>query len=252
MSTRFVHTPDKSAPSASVDGCRSRPQGWVTFLGLAIEIGPGVLVPRPETELLATTARDLVAPADQAPVVVDMCCGSGNLACAIADGHPGARVYACDLTEDCVEQARRNAVRLGFDSRLTAHRGDLFAALAGIELRSHVDLIVCNPPYISSRRLATDRADLLDGEPREAFDGGPYGLSIHQRLIREAPSFLKPGGWLALEFGVGQDRQIARLLDRSGCWGEIGFKTGTTGVPRVAMARLAGPTAAFGETERSS
>ena len=99
-------------------------------------------------------------------------------------------------------------------------------------------MIVCNPPYISQARLAGDRASLLAYEPRDAFDGGPYGLTIHQRVVREAAAFLRPGGTLLFEIGAGQDRQLCRLLDRAGSYDGYGLIADRDGVVRVVTARL--------------
>ena len=156
------------------------------FMDVPVMVAPGVLVPRPETELLGQTARrQLEAVRSQPPLVVDMCCGSGNLACALAVAAPRARVWACDLTDACVSLAQRNAQHLGLADRVTVLQGDLFAPLDP-GLQGAIDLVVCNPPYISSGRLARDRAELLVNEPREAFDGGPFGISIQQRVVRQA------------------------------------------------------------------
>ncbi|WP_034657964.1 HemK/PrmC family methyltransferase [Chelativorans sp. J32] len=207
------------------------------FMGLDLEISPDVLVPREETELLGRNAVELLQEIEGNPVVIDMCCGSGNLALAIASAVPDAQVWASDLTESTVRLARRNAERLGLLERVKVVQGDLFSGLAGEELEGRVDVIVSNPPYISTSRLETDRAHLLENEPREAFDGGPYGLSIHQRLVREAAAFLKRGGWLAFEFGEGQERQVAILLKRAGIYEEPRFASDEAGKPRVAIAR---------------
>jgi release factor glutamine methyltransferase len=86
--------------------------------------------------------------------------------------------------------------------------------------------------------LTGDRAELLENEPREAFDGGPYGLSIHQRVMAEAPRFLRPGGWLLMEFGLGQHRQVKILLDRTRQFESIELSTDAIGNPRVIAARV--------------
>src|SRR5205823_4377766 len=105
-------------------------------------------------------------------------CGSGNLSCAIATHVPGARVWSSDILDACVALTRRNVARHGLDARVTVTQGDLFAPLAAFGLEGTVDAVVMNPPYIASVRLEKDRAELLNGEPREAFDGGPYGISM--------------------------------------------------------------------------
>ena len=218
----------ESAPAAETE---------VAFLGVPIVVGPDVLVPRMETELLARAALDLLAPDQTDPRIVDMCCGSGNLAFALAGNVPGAKVWACDLTDQTIASCTANGVRLGMNDRVTVLQGDLFGALDDQALEGTIDLIVANPPYISSGRLETEAAQLLENEPREAFDGGPYGMSIHQRLVRESVPFLKPGGWLAFEFGLGQERQAKALLKRTRAFAEPRFVEDEDGNPRVALAQ---------------
>lgn len=217
-------------------------RGKRTFMGLELVVAPGALVPRAETELLARAALgklvEIAPPAGAPPIAVDMCCGAGNLACALGAGDARVEVHAADLTASCVALCRRNIAALGLAARVRVHQGDLFAALEGAGLAGRVDLIVANPPYISSARLGKDRAALLDREPVEAFDGGPYGLSVHQRLIREAPAFLRPGGWLLFEIGVGQERQIRALFGRAQKYAPVTFVADAGGRPRVAAAQV--------------
>lgn len=208
-----------------------------TFMSISIMAGPGVLVPRPETELLGRTALRLLANIQSTPLVIDMCCGSGNLGLAIADARHDARLFLSDLTDETTAQARENASRLGLSDRVTVGQGDMFAGIAAALGGAKADLIVCNPPYISTAKLAGDSAYLLDKEPREAFDAGAYGIAIHQRLIAEAPQYLKAGGWLAFEFGAGQDRQVALLLKRSAAYGQVNYSQNEQGLPRVAFAQ---------------
>jgi HemK-like putative methylase len=215
-----------------------KPLGYVLgieqFMDLELEVAPGALIPRPETELLGRTAVKLLRERGEAPAFIDMCCGSGNLACGIAAAIPLSRAWASDLTDGTVSLARRNVERHGLSSRITVGQGDLFQPFAGLP---PVDVVVCNPPYISSGRLAKDRATLLQHEPREAFDGGPYGLTIHQRVIREALPFLKSDGWLLFEIGQGQDRQLTLLFQRVQEWGPMQLAVDAAGSPRVAYAQ---------------
>jgi release factor glutamine methyltransferase len=224
-----------------------KPQAYVTgrqmFMGLELLAAPGVLVPRLETELLGWTARQLLdqlaaaRPGGDPLNVVDMCCGSGNLACALAAGAPRARLWACDLTAPCIDLANRNVERLGLGARVSVHQGDLFEPLESAALTGLVDLIVCNPPYISTGRLGKDRAELLAHEPREAFDGGPFGISVQQRVVNGAPAFLRRGGWLLFEIGLGQDRQMARLFERAGSYEKPQPVGNAEGEIRVMMGR---------------
>lgn len=210
-------------------------RGTFPFLGLELLVERGVLIPRPETELLASEAVRLL-PEDAPVTVIDVCCGSGNVACAIAAKRPKSKVYAADLTGPCVALAKKNVAKLGLSERAEVHQGDLFAPLAGLGLEGQVDLITCNPPYISTSRLEKDRATLLDNEPREAFDGGPYGLSIHMRVIKESAPLLKVGGRLLFEFGLGQDKQMTSLFARAKHFTDLSFVNNAHGAPRVAVA----------------
>lgn len=200
------------------------------FLGVEIETGAGALVPREETELCGRVA---VARLREAPgrAFIDVCCGTGNLACAIATAVPDARGWAVDLTDGAVALARANVSRLGLGERIQVAQGDLFAPLPTVE----VDVISCNPPYLSTATL--DARPDLASEPREAFDGGQYGFAIHQRVAREALALLKPGGWLVMEIGLGQERQVLQLVKRARDYDTIEFHDDANGAPRVVAAR---------------
>lgn len=213
-------------------------RGMTTFMGINMRVAPGTLVPRPETELLAVTAITTLHDMKGPTRMIDMCCGVGNLAVAIADYVPHCTVWASDLTSPCVEATRHNIRANQQDDRITVVQGDLFTPLCNQGLERSIDVIVCNPPYISSKRLSHECADLLVHEPREAFDAGPYGLSVHQRVAREALAFLRPGGWLMFEFGVGQARQVRRLFERTRGYGEVRLIRNAEGVPRVAAAQV--------------
>ena len=197
-------------------------RGNVEFMGIELLIGRGALVPRVETELLGQAALDVIEQrGTEAPRIIDMCCGIGNLACVMASRISAAEIWASDLTEDCVELARNNARRLGLEVRIRVHQGDLFGGLESEGLARGIDLVVCNPPYISRRCLESDWAHLVENEPREAFDGGPYGLDIYLRVLREAPRFLRKGGMLLFEVPLRQQRQVRALFQRVQAYDEI-------------------------------
>jgi release factor glutamine methyltransferase len=198
--------------------------GRQRFMDLELLAGPEALIPRAETELLGRGALDalrVMAAGKSEVVVVDVCTGSGNLALALAYHAPQARVYAADLSEEAVSLARRNAHYLRLQDRVRFQVGDLLAPFDEPDFYGGVDLLVCNPPYISSRKVDAMPPEIIGHEPRLAFDGGPLGIRIIERLIRDAPRFLRPGGWLAFEVGLGQgpafikrlsaDRRYARL-----------------------------------------
>lgn len=211
--------------------------GTRCFMGLDLLVGPDALVPRKETELLGRSAvAKLQARANTTNVLraIDLCTGTGNLACGIAAAVPQVYVWASDLTCGTVALARKNVEKHGLSARVTVRQGDLFAPLDNLGLEGNVELIVANPPYMSTKRLA-ERKDLAH-EPREAFDGGPYGLAIHQRLVKDALRFLSVGGHLMFEFGLGQDRQIRLLFERVNGY-DVEFVTDVPGNPRVAVAQ---------------
>lgn len=217
-------------------------QQTVSFMGLDLVVDADVLAPRRETELLGRAAVSILGKqAEKEHLVIDMCCGSGNLACALAAACPQASVLAADLTDGAVRLARLNIDRLGFSARIKVFQGDLFWALANQGAEGNATMIVCNPPYISTGKLSAESAYLLEHEPREAFDGGPYGISVQQRLVKEAPLYLREGGYLLFEFGMGQDRQARSILSRSGAFELLDFIDDENGHQRVAVARLAGP-----------
>lgn len=248
--SRIVHAAQASAPTDVASAARAMAErraagaplayviGHEVFMGVELIVAEGALAPREETELLGNTALDALRSfGSAAPRVIDMCCGSGNLACAIAHHLPAARVWASDLTDGCISVTRRNVEHVGVSDRVVVAQGDLFAGFAGFGLEGTIDAVVCNPPYISQGKLATDRAELLEHEPREAFDGGPYGLSIQQRVVKEALPFLRPGGILLFEIGLGQDRQVKMLFDRAKAYEDIRLVTNAAGEVRVVSGR---------------
>lgn len=207
------------------------------FMGLEFITGPAALVPRKETELLASVAHSKLGEAGAAPLAIDVCTGSGNIAVSLAHLHPRATVYASDLSEDAVALARLNAELNRVQDRVIFSAGDLFANLPRETLAGKADVVVCNPPYISSAKVVGMAAEISQFEPRLAFDGGAFGLTIVTRLMREAPEFMKPGGWLCFEIGKGQGKFLANSLSKVGCYDSIDPATDTSGEIRVLAAR---------------
>ena len=210
------------------------------FMGLEMLAGKGALIPRAETELLGNTAlevlRSLAAPASSV-TVLDVCTGSGNLALALAHHEPKARVFAADLSADAVDLARRNAAHLGLQLRVELRVGDLLEPFNQPEFHGRVDLLVCNPPYISSKRVDTMSSEISGHEPRLAFDGGPLGIAILNRVIREAPLYLRPGGWLAVEVGLGQAAAMVKRMEGAGTYRSVKAITNHLGEGRAVLAQ---------------
>jgi release factor glutamine methyltransferase len=213
--------------------------GRERFMGLDMLAGAQALIPRRETELLARTAIALVDAASAA-LVLDACTGSANVAASIAAARPLAQVHASDLSTDALELAQRNIEHLGLTSRVSLHHGDLLGAFDATVFAGHVDLIACNPPYISTARRAALASEIASHEPSLAFDGGALGVRILQRLVRDAPAFLRDGGWLVFEIGAGQGRAVADRLRADGRYDEITPVNDATGEVRVLRARHRG------------
>jgi release factor glutamine methyltransferase len=203
-----------------------------------------VLVPRPETEILVERTIDLVRkvfapPADPnqdpeppAPRILDLCTGSGCIAVALAKNLPNVSVFASDLSEQALAIARRNAARHGLSERIEFRAGDLFAPWP----EERFDLIVSNPPYIGLDEAPDLPANVRDYEPHAALFAGPEGLSILERIAREAVVGLNPGGFLLMEMGYRQSAAVRGLLEAAG-WGDIVTFRDHLQHERVAQAR---------------
>jgi len=198
--------------------------GLQRFMGLDLLVGPEALIPRKETELLCQSAIDMLrrmGSQKSTVKVIDVCTGSGNVAVALAHYIPQARVFASDLSPQAVELAKRNVQHLGLEERVEVKEGDLFAPFEDSTFYGNTDLITCNPPYISSHKVDTMPDEIIKYEPRLAFDGGPFGIKILNRFIQDAPRFLRKGGWIAFEVGLGQGQPIFRRLAGDGKFREI-------------------------------
>ncbi len=230
---RHVESRTGGVPLAHITG-RQR------FMGVELIAGPEALVPRKETELLCKAAIEVAAEiaADKGKVVVvDVCTGSGNVALAIANHVEGARVYGADLSDGAVGLARRNAESLMLHDRVEFRSGDLLAPFDSSEFHGAVDVLTCNPPYINSVKVEQMAEEIAAYEPRLAFDGGPFGVGILMRIFEEAPRFLRRGGWLAVEVGLGQGPALVKRLERGKVFSEIKVATDRSGAVRTVIAR---------------
>jgi release factor glutamine methyltransferase len=182
--------------------------GWAEFEGLRIPVGPGVFVPRRRTALLVDEALAVLEHAPGA-VVVDVCCGSGAVAAALAARLAGRDV---ELHATDVDPVAVRAARVTLDGVAEVHEGDLLEALPN-RLRARVDVIVASPPYVPSEAVALMPPEARDHEPRIALDGGPDGLDVVRRLVAAAPGWLRPRGHLLLDLGETQAPVAAASLD---------------------------------------
>ncbi len=184
--------------------------GEMPFRHVVMHVRRGVFIPRPETEILVDVALELLQGVED-PLVVDLCTGSGAVACSIAHEVQAARVIAIDLSPEAVSMASENAERLGVAERVEVLEGDLFSPLS-IDLHGQVDLVVANPPYIPSSDLPDLPADVLGYEPGLALDGGPDGLDTARRIMEDSCIWLAPGAGLAMELDESRVKDAVKEL----------------------------------------
>ncbi len=220
-------------PSQYITGCEE-------FMGLKLAVGPGVLIPRPETEIMAEKAIKTIKsyklkvksekknPSIVNPVkgrgpngtlrpqssinILDVCTGSGCLALALAKEFPGSMVFGTDISETAVAYAKRNA-EINEIKNATFLQGDLFEP---VDKLSAFDLIISNPPYIKTGEIRGLQPEIRDWEPMDALDGGADGLDYYRKIIPEARNFLNDRGAIMLEIGQGQADDIAEIMSIAG------------------------------------
>jgi len=211
--------------------------GTQEFYGLEFVVGPEVLIPRPETELLVRFVEAQVQD-DEAPRIADIGTGSGCIAVTLAHRLPRAQVYATDVSAGALALAAENARRHGVS--IVWLNGDLTAPLRSLDLRGGFTAIVANPPYIPDMDLPGLQPEVGLFEPRLALAGGPEGLDLHRRLLNDALSYLRPGGWLVLEVGQGQAGPFRSLAETQGNYYNIHVVPDEAGIDRVVAAQKQG------------
>lgn len=183
--------------------------GWAEFFGLRIEVARGVFVPRRRSELLVSTALDLLFQPHS--TVIDLCCGSGAIGAALLSRHPLLTLYASDIDERAVICAQRNLESRG--GRVL--QGDLLDALPQ-SLRGQIDLVAVNAPYVPTDEIDFMPSEAREWEPMIALDGGPDGLRLHRRIVRGATQWLRSGGQLLIETSALQAGSVIRMFDAAG------------------------------------
>jgi release factor glutamine methyltransferase len=208
--------------------------GSISFCGLEITVNRNVLVPRPETELLAEQGWTFLSTLNPQPsTALDFGTGSGCLAVALAVKCPDATVHAVDISEPALQVAKQNAEHHHVTDRIQFLQGDGFNALpAG----SQFDLIISNPPYIPAAEIETLQPEVRDYDPRAALDGGADGLDFYRRFADQTPPFLKSDGRLLLEFGDGQSDSIKKIFENQN-WIVEAIREDYNQRPRILMAR---------------
>ncbi len=217
--------------------------GSVDFLGLKLHVGPGVLIPRPETELMAEYAIKKVGAIRESPLhILDLCTGSGCVALALAHEFTDAKVYGIDISETALSYARRNAELNGV-MNVAFVRGSLFEPFKNppdstSELISF-DLIISNPPYIKTGDIKDLQPEISKWEPVDALDGGSDGLDYYRAIIPDARNFLKENGMLVLELGIDCTRPVTKMLREAG-FSATELINDLAGIERIAVGKLDG------------
>jgi release factor glutamine methyltransferase len=223
--------------AALANRARGVPAQYITghqeFWGVDLIVTPAVLIPRPETEHVIETVLDCVgrAPSPASPLrILDVGTGSGCIALSLAKELPQAEIHATDISAAALEVARANAARHKLESRIQFREADL---LAGFENNSF-DFIVSNPPYVGESEEDQVQLEVRKFEPRNAVFAGPTGVEAIARLIPQAYSALKPGGWLIMEISGTIAEEVKHLLRD---WNEVRIRPDLQSIPRVVQAR---------------
>jgi release factor glutamine methyltransferase len=206
--------------------------GTAAFGPLTLSVGPGVFIPRPETESMLewVTAQSLPA----APLIVDVCTGSGALALALSRRWPDARVLGIDNSDAALGYARANAAGTEVELR----RADVTDSRLLPELDGRVDVLVANPPYVPDG--AELEPEVLDHDPARAVFGGPDGMTVIDAIVPLAARWLRPGGWFAVEHDDTTSALTCERLRGSGVFDDIVSRADLTGRPRFVTARRSG------------
>ena len=197
------------------------------FMGLPFKVGPGILIPRQETELLCEQAIETIQK-EHLERVLDLCTGSGCIAVSIAK-FSEANVWAADISETAVEMTRENARRQNVS--LQVIQSDLF-----LNVQNKYDMITANLPYIDDESYAGLEYGVRNYEPALALQGGPDGLEFYRRIAAQAPEYLRPGGYLIQEIGYNQGEAVRKLLSEHG-FSEIEIRQDYAGLDRIVWAR---------------
>ena len=205
--------------------------GTREFWSLDFEVNADVLIPRHETELIVEEALERIDK-DSRPLIVDVGTGSGCIAIVLAREVPGARVIATDVSGNALRVARRNAARHGVADRVTFVETSFLEGIEGA-----VDVIVSNPPYVPSVAAPALTPEVRDYEPGVAVFGGEDGLDSLRTVLRESATKLRPGGWLIMEFGCGQDDLVTALVAEFSALTLVKIRHDIQDIPRTAIVR---------------
>ena len=218
---------------------KGEPVAYITgsweFYGIDLVVTPDVLIPRMDTELLVDAAKEILTGNKMDARVLDLCCGSGCITCAIAHELPATRLVAVDLSASALEVCRRNVTDHKLNSRVLCIQADATSSPPlGI---GSFDLIVSNPPYIASGEIQSLDRSVRDYEPIWALDGGEDGLRFYKAIIKYWKSIIRPGGYLVFEVGEGQAKDVCDMLMAAG-FSRTATRKDTLGIQRAVIAKM--------------
>ena len=234
-------TPDVAEKVADLTARRIKgePVAYITgaweFYGLPMIITTDVLIPRMDTELLVDAAKELLNGRKMDARILDLCCGSGCITCAVGHELPATRLVAVDISASALEICRKNIAANRLSSRAICMQAD---ATASPPLSmGQFDMIISNPPYIRSSELKKLDRSVRDYEPAWALDGGKDGLKFYKSIIKYWKALIRPGGYLLFEVGEGQAESVKEML-LTGGFRSVGSKFDTLGVERVVVGKM--------------
>lgn len=195
--------------------------GKTEFYSIEMEITSDCMIPRPETELLVDRAINFIKSREGKQQVCDLCTGCGCIAIALAKSEPNVFITATDISVDALNTAAKNIQKQGLSDRIRLLCGDLLEPLIPQLDAGKFDLIVCNPPYVSSGEYESLDKNVKEYEPKIALWAGSDGLDIYRRIAEKISDFLKADGSLILEIGYSQGQAVRELLEKTGYFDEI-------------------------------
>lgn len=211
--------------------------GEWSFYGMNLHVNPSVLIPRDDTCAVTALAIKKALFLEQSPRILDLCTGSGCIGLAIASRVKDARVTLADISKDALSVARKNAMRLKLSGRVSCYQADALQPAPGF--LGKFDMIVSNPPYITSAEMEQLPKSVRDYEPHLALHGGDDGLLFYRQIIKNYCDALKPGGFLCFEFGMDQGDDVCSLLEANG-FTVVERVNDFNGIERAVMAQYAG------------
>jgi release factor glutamine methyltransferase len=210
------------------------------FMGVELLSGPAALVPRKETELLGYSALNhlikLGKNTGRELTLIDVCTGAGNLAVSLGVLYPKMKIFAADLSTEAVELCMENVKFHNLEHRVNVRVSDVLDAFDSSDLYEKADMIICNPPYISSAKVTDMPEEISNFEPRLAFDGGSFGIKVLTKFTNDVPKYLKIGRWLGFEVGLGQGPAMQKRLNTNKHFANIETVTDSKGQIRALFA----------------